>query len=53
MKIPFYINIHLAIDYDMSNDDRCDLRDAVEKILRALDAEIISIGAGPYKDEDR
>jgi hypothetical protein len=52
MKIPFHIHVNLAIDYNMSNDDRCDLRDAVERILVALGAEIISIGAGPYSDKE-
>jgi hypothetical protein len=50
MKIPFHINVNLAIDYNMSNDERSDLRDAVERILVALNAEIVSIGAGPYDE---
>jgi hypothetical protein len=51
MKIPFDIHIKLNIDYNSSNEERYLYTESIEKLLALLDANIVSIGAGPFCDE--
>jgi hypothetical protein len=51
MKVPFHIHIQLAVDYESTADERCDIRDLVENVLKDNGIYIVSIGAGPYPEE--
>lgn len=49
MKIPFHIHVELAIDYNMPDEERLDIRDAVLNLLKEMGCEIVGDGAGPYQ----
>ena len=49
MKIPFHIHVQLSIDYNMPDEKRLHVRDAVLNLLRGMGCEIVGDAAGPYR----